>query len=385
MDDEFLIGPDPAELGLPDELPPVRLPALSTLAEQARTSALLTRAREVATWLDGREVAVDDYELSADVAAATDALGCSESEFELLWELAENVEFVELSDDDARPGEGLGDWPDGSDEAAVELWDVAFEFVLTESVWYDGDPETDPDLGPAGPAMMFALFLAGGHGLPADELGEMVRAGLTEESDDDPCQDIDDPSPALLKRLHELGALKIEDDIVALTPLALWGMRERYAVLGVSIPVLPPVEQMTAAQLIAAAPGLGEEELAAESVAWLALRGTEQAGEELLSAAADGDATGRMFAIQLIRSNELGTEALWRSALNCPKCGPTRRQKSWVRNRTSMTWRGSSRTWWRRRATSRKRSRQGHRTTGCRRSSTRCGGCRTPRLVRCSR
>lgn len=325
MDDEFLIGPDPAELGLPDELPPVRLPAPSTLAEQARTSALLGRAREVAMWLDGREVAVDDLELSsADIAAATSALGCSGSEFELLWELADDLEFVEVTGDIAQPGEGLGDWPAGSDEAVIEMWDLAFEFVLTSSVWYDGDldPESDPDLGPAGPAMMFALFLAGGNGMPVDELREMVRAGLTDESGEDPYQGVDDPTPALLKRLHELGALKIEDDVVVLTPLALWGMRERYAALGVGIPVLPPVEQMTAAQLLAAAPGLGEQELTAESTAWLALRGPEQAGEELLAAAANGDATERMFAIQLIKSNELDTESLWRSALNFPEVRP---------------------------------------------------------------
>lgn len=324
MDDEFLV-PDPAELGLPEKMPPIRVPDLATLSQQARTSALLTRVRQVATWLDGREVVVEDYDLApADVAAARDALGCSDSEFELLWELAEELDFVEVTDDDARPGEEYDDWPDGQDEAVIDVWDAAFEFVLTESVWYDGDldPESDPDLGPAGPAMMFGLFLAGGNGLPHDEMRELVQAGLTDESGDDPFESIDDPTPTLLKRLHELGAVEIDEETVRLTPLALWGMHLRYSLLGVAIPVLPPVEEMTAADLVAAAPVLSDEEAAAESTAWLALRTPEQAGQELLAAAAAGDAGERMTAIHLIKSNDLGTESLWRSALNLPAVRP---------------------------------------------------------------
>jgi hypothetical protein len=325
MDDEFFLAPDPAELGLPDELPPIRVPDLATLAAQARRSAFLAKVRRAATWLDGREVVVEDYELSAaDTAAATAALGCSDSEFELLWELAEELGFVELTDDEARPGDGLEEWPDGSDDDVVDVWDAAFEFVLTESVWYDGDldPETDPDLGPAGPAMMFGLFLAGGNGLSRNELSELVHAGLTDEPDEDPFKEVDDPTPALLERLRELGAVDIVEDTVTLTPLALWGTRERYVALGVDIGVLPPVEQMTAADLLAAGASLSEEESATESQAWIALRTPEQAARELLAAAAPADAFERMFAVHLIRSNDLGTESLWRSAMDVPEMRP---------------------------------------------------------------
>ncbi|NKE56215.1 hypothetical protein FXN61_04990 [Lentzea sp. PSKA42] len=325
MDDEFLLVPDPAELGLPDELPPIRVPDFATLASQARGSAFLTKVHQVATWLDGREVVVEDFELSAaDTAAATAALGCSDNEFEMLWELAEDLDFIEVTDDEARPAEGLEEWPDGSDDDVVEVWDVAFEFVLTESVWYDGDldPETDPDLGPAGPAMMFGLFLAGGNGLPRNELSELVRAGLTEKPDKDPFETAGDPTPALLGRLRELGAVEIVEDTVKLTPLALWGMRERYVALGVDIGVLPPVEQMTAADVLAAGALLSDEESAAESQAWLTLRAPEQAARELISAAVLGDAFERMYAVHLIRSNDLGTESLWRSAMDLPEMRP---------------------------------------------------------------
>jgi hypothetical protein len=325
MDDEFLIGPDPAELGLPEELPPIRVPDFATMASQARGSAFLTKVHQVATWLDGREVVVEDYELSAaDTAAATAALSCSGNEFEMLWELAEDLGFIEVTDDGARPAEGFKGWPGGSDDDVVDAWDAAFEFVLAESVWYDLDldPETDPDLGPAGPAMMFGLFLAGGNGLPRNELSELVRAGLTEEPDEDPFEAVGDPTPALLERLRELGAVEILEDDVKLTPLALWGMRERYVALGVDVGVLPPVERMTATELLAAGALLGDEESASESRAWLALRTPEQAAQELISAAHRGDAFERMFAVHLIRSNDLGTESLWRSAMDVPEMRP---------------------------------------------------------------
>lgn len=325
MDDEFLFAPDPAELGLPDALPPIRIPDFATLASQARTSAFLAKVRQVATWLEGREVVVEDHELSTtDTAAAAHALGCSRSEFELLWELAEDLDFIEVTDDEARPAEGLEEWPDGSDDDVVEVWDVAFEFVLTESVWHDGDldPETDPDLGPAGPALTFGLFLAGGNGLSRNELSELVRAGLTDEPDEDPFETVDDPTPALLERLRELGAVEIVEDTVKLTPLALWGMHERYVALGVDIAVLRPAEQMTAADLLTAGASLSEEESDAEFQAWLALRTPEQAAQELISAAPHGDAFERMFAVHLIRSNDLGTESLWRSAMDLPEMRP---------------------------------------------------------------
>ncbi len=206
----------------------------------------------------------------------------------------------------------------------VEVWDGAFEFVLTESVWYDGDldPETDPDLGPVGPVMMYGLFLAGGNGLSRNELSELVRAGLTDEPDENPFETVDDHTPALLERLGELGAVEIVEDTVGLTPLALSGMRERYIALGVDIAVLPPVEQMTAADLLAAGATLTEEESATESRPWLALRTPEQAAQELISAAALGDAFERMYAVHLIRSSELGTESLWRSAMDLPEMRP---------------------------------------------------------------
>src|SRR5688500_15004541 len=100
------------ELGLPDRLPPIRLPDLATLAEQARGSVLLARVRRVAEWVDGRTVRVthDGLLSTADVAIAVDAFGLSANEIEFLWDLAAELEFVRADDDEVLPGPGLDDW-----------------------------------------------------------------------------------------------------------------------------------------------------------------------------------------------------------------------------------------------------------------------------------
>ena len=294
MDDELLFVPDPAELGLPDELPPIRIPDFATLAQHARASALLSKARQAAAWFDDREVQVDEYQLSdADVAAASTELGWSSREFLFLFYLAEEVGLVELTENEVRPDENF-DWPDVPDEDVAEVWDRALEFVLVESVWSDGQLEAgvDPDLSAAGPAMMFGLFLAADSGIPREELPELVQSGLTDED----ALAVYNPVPALLDRLGDLGAVEIdEENTVRLTSLALWAMRERYVALGIDIAVLRPAEQMTAEDLLAAGPSLTEEELDTESRAWFALRSPEQAGEEILGATATADpATQRL-------------------------------------------------------------------------------------------
>jgi hypothetical protein len=48
-----------------------------------------------------------------------------------------------VTGDEALPSDRLRGWPDGNDEDVTDVWDAAFEFVLTESPWYDLDPDPD--------------------------------------------------------------------------------------------------------------------------------------------------------------------------------------------------------------------------------------------------
>ena len=54
-----------------------------------------------------------------------------------------------------------------------------------------------------------------------------------------------------------------------LTPLGSWVIREQFTGAGVEVPLLSLSAEMTAADLVAAAEGLDEDELAAETDAWL--------------------------------------------------------------------------------------------------------------------
>jgi hypothetical protein len=120
--------------------------------------------------------------------------------------------------------------------------------------------------------------------------------------------------------MSELGAVRISDsgdgDVARLTPLALAAIRTQLIDAGVEIPLLPPAEQMTAADLITMADGTTEEEFKAETDAWLSARTPESAAVELLSVAAESDASSRMLAVTLVIELGVSAEPAWRDALD---------------------------------------------------------------------
>ncbi len=85
-----------------------------------------------------------------------------------------------------------------------------------------------------------------------------------------------------------------------LMPLGLAAVRTQLVDSGVEIPLLPPAEQMTAAQLIAMAEGASEEEFTAETAAWLSHRTAEAAARELLAVAAESDPASRLLAVSIV-------------------------------------------------------------------------------------
>ena len=96
-------------------------------------------------------------------------------------------------------------------------------------------------------------------------------------------------------------------------------MREQLEDEGVEIPLLLPPDQMTAADLLAAAEDLDQEELEAETAAWLEPRTPDVAAAELLTAAAGGDPTERLVAIEIVNRLGAAAEPAWRDALGRPE------------------------------------------------------------------
>jgi hypothetical protein len=358
--------------GLPDRLPPVRLPPESELAAMSRAAPLLGRVRMLAEWVaPGRDV-TEDVELTPeDTIIAARELGITipvkadtgpeplpgmpdlpavtsmddVPELTRLWDIAFDADFLglNLEGDRVEPGGDIGCWPGGTDEEVLEVWSTTLPSVLNR---LEDDADTDDrlggllDFGDAGWALMLMLFLARGEGLPVSEASEMIRQAATDELEPDEAEEAwqtwtqaqGDPAEYLLGMLRELGAVSLpeqppsegaEDGPVArLTPLGTWAMRELLLEDDVEISVLPPTDQMTAADLLAAAEGLDEEEFEAETAAWLQLRAPDVAAGELLAAAADGGPAERLLAVGAAQKLGAAAEIAWRDSLGRPELRP---------------------------------------------------------------
>lgn len=318
--------------GLPDRLPPLRLPDDAELAGFARDCDRLARARRLADWVGPRRALSEDGEPTADVclgAALELGIEPPESverlgdvpELAHLWDLAESVEFLVVDDAEVVAGSGLNAWPDGDDEEVLDVWATGLAVTIT-SLDLDADlyDDEEAEFGGTGGTLLVSLFLARNAGLTVTEVRELVD-GLSEV----PASWVGahgDPGDALLTRLDDLGAVTIDGDTVRLTPLAQWAVWSQLIDSDVEVPLLPAVEEMTAGELIAAAEGFTEDELEAETSAWLALRAPETAAEELLAAAAVAPPADRMYATSVVTTNLAGAaEPHWRAVLDDPRLG----------------------------------------------------------------
>ena len=387
LDDDFELDDEDFELddeddedvdlkeafGLPDRLPPVRLPAEPELAAMCRAAPLLGRARRLAEWAAaGRDVTWNEELTAADTVAAARELGIAVPvkaevaaealpgmpeppavtsmldvpELARLWDIALDVGFLELDAGGTRvePGEVMGCWPAGTDEEALDVWSAALASVLGR---LEDDADLDArrgrllDFTGAGGTLIVMLFLARTAGVPVAEASDLIREVAT--ADLAPARAAKawqswirghgDPAADLLGQLAELGAVSLPDQppgqpsgessddgpVARLTPLGTWAIREQLDDEGVEIPLLPPLGQMTAADLLAATEDLDKEETEAETAAWLELRSPDVAAGELLAAASGGGPAQRLLAIEAV--NRLGTaaEPAWRDALGRPE------------------------------------------------------------------
>jgi hypothetical protein len=319
--------------GLPDRLPPMRLPSEAELAGMARGALMIGQLLALAAWLGTGHAVTENVELAgAEAAEAAAALGIDGPRLDYLWQLALDAEFIELDEDEthAVPGEVAQAWPDGDDDEVLDIWEMVFALVMgTLDIVASLDPRRSSELDFFGQGAMLAvmLFLARGDGLPVAEVSEAVRDAAVDELA--PARAAKtwqswvrahgDPARLLLDQMVALGAVRISDgedgDLARLTPLGLAAMRTQFADSEVEVPLLPPAEEMTAADLIAMADGAAEEEFRAETAAWLAHRTKESAARELLSVAAESDPASRVLAVAVVTELGSAAEPAWRDAL----------------------------------------------------------------------
>jgi len=325
--------------GLPDELPPLRLPPDAELAAAARAIPLLADLAALAAWVGTAGRVIDaDAELSAsDQAAAVTALGVTPDQFAYLWKYAGAVDWIEESGQGlVTAGETALDWAEG-DEGALNAWSATFAAVLTEAMCVaatgaEGRP-AEVDLHVPGASVALLFFMARREGLTLEDVSEVIEESAlvdapprVEKAWKSYVAASGDPAAVLVAQLAEAGAVagpSLEDGAIRLTPLGLREMRLQFTDAGVEVPVLPddPAE-VTAEQLVALADGVTDDEFEAESAAWLAAREARQAARELLAVAAAGDPAQRLLAVAL--ANEIGpaAEPAWRERLEMLELRP---------------------------------------------------------------
>lgn len=329
-------------LGLPDALPPMRLPPENVLADEARQIPMLAKVKALAEWV-GERRPVDELGLlgTDDTVAAATALGLTVPptpvpmtlmpELVRLWELAEMLGFVDIDEEEATPGDLLADWPDGDDDTVLDLWQQALTLVLARSLPLEAElaGEEELDFRGAGAGFM-GLFLARDEGVPLSELSELIQDTAVADLDADDADhawqrwvtSVGEPAGFLYGLLTELGAVTVEDDVVRQTPLGASAVRTELLLEGVDIPLLPPRDEMTAADLVAFATGSTDDEFAVEVEAWRAQRSDEAAAGELLAVAAEGGPSERMVGTALASAIGPAAEPALRKALDLPTLRP---------------------------------------------------------------
>lgn len=332
-------------LGLPDSLPPIRLPSLPELAAQARKAPLAAQLAALAGWVGagGREVDEAGDLTPEGMAEALGALGVTAEDFGYLWEYALAVEWLVFGDEDddrVFPGETAEAWAADDDETVFDAWCSTLGAVLGETLEITGpDHDHDHDLAdepddaeePAldfhGQAVALAilLFLSRREGLSLTDFTEVLWENAAGETPGRQAAAAraewlaayGDPARLLLDKLTELRAVTEAGGVIRLTPPALAALHAQLVEAGVDIPLLPPTAaELSGAQLLAMAEGVDDAEFEAESDAWVAARGADAAARELLALAAHGDPGERMLAVAAVTRIGAAAEPAWRDSLD---------------------------------------------------------------------
>ena len=327
---------------LAKRLPAVRLPAAAELAARARTAPLMERLEALASWLgqDGRPVTADDELPAADADEAARVLGVSPEYLPFLWDYALTARWVEFDDGQgggarAVPGFTAWRWAGGDDVSTLRSWTVVFSAVLAQALEVSAalDPRGARKLRFQGQGVVVAmlLFLDRRTGMSAAGIRDIVRSGAlggrksarARRPWDAWTREHGDPVRWLLGELAALRAVEApgsDDGAVPLAPLALWGLREQLRLEGIEIPQIAMTgEPLRAADLVALAGSVSDAEFEAEAAAWVASRGPEQAGRDLLAFAAFAGSQPRLVAVNLTRQIGPGAHLAWRDAMQRPE------------------------------------------------------------------
>ncbi|MEU8199834.1 hypothetical protein [Streptosporangium sp. NPDC049046] len=270
-------------------LPPVRLAPRETLVQSALRVPLVTDARRLVQWmlaggrtptLKGRLRVRDAGEAAAQLSVADPGL---------LWELAVHTGLVQV--------EGSAIF-DGEDFDPLEIWAATVEFVVEKDTGgaVTGDVSLDEELYGLCD-MLYRLQAPVPIPLVRDYLEEI---GLVEGGEID--------VPEAVRRLAYCGMAEPGEELLELTPLALWGLRELYTDLGVEAPEAADLTTADAPELIEGLlSGMPAEMAEADIGGWLENRTPEQAVTELFGSVSGAPSVARGIAVTIV--DRLGPDA----------------------------------------------------------------------------
>ncbi|MBG0829466.1 hypothetical protein HS041_17005 [Planomonospora sp. ID67723] len=285
--------PDREACGCPGctPYPPVRLAPIDTLAETALRVPLLTDARRLAQWMlaGGRAPTVKGRLRVRDAAEATAQLAVADPAF--LWDVAVRAGLVETEGAAAFDGEA------GPLEAWARTVDLLVEGGADRAGAVTGWEVLDGELYGLCD-MLYRLQVPVSLSLVTEYLEEI---GLFEEEED---LDLDEA----VRRLVYCGLAERRDDALALTPLAVWGLRELYLGMGIEAPEAPDLAGADAPALIEGLlSGVPPEAAEADIEGWLERRTPSGAAAELFGAVSGAPAVARGIAVTIV--DRLGPEA----------------------------------------------------------------------------
>lgn len=189
--------------------------------------------------------------------------------------------MLAVADGVVRPGARSEVLHGGSDDDVLAAWADALRAVLDTAALDD---------------LATVLYATGGP-MRIDTLFEAYAQARARRSPCDAAPSPDDeagPSSAL-EALADLGVVEVDEEAtetggltVALSPLGVWGVRERLAARGWHVPAQHDRVTGDARAVLAALAEVGAEDGEAEIASWLARRTGGQAATELVAAARNG-------------------------------------------------------------------------------------------------
>ncbi|RJQ80458.1 hypothetical protein D5S17_08335 [Pseudonocardiaceae bacterium YIM PH 21723] len=313
-----------AQFGLPQQLPPVRLPDRAELVCLARSSPLLEMVERFAGWLGPGRLCDRDGVLNwADAVEAANDLDVTRDDLERLAAIASSLTFTQHARGllRMRP-DSLGRWRMADPDFVLDAWASALSLLIVRTP-PGGQPESPLDLDYFHEKAMVELVIARENGLTVDaavEAGfELATGALPRAERRTAWETWALRYPAVVcdffLALVDHGAAEFDGCRARITPLALSAMREAYGREGVEMLLLPAPERMSAVDLLHAVRDMENEEADAEIALWLGAREPRQAARQLIAAGAVGDSADRVRAIAVAMSTGADLRPIWQDSL----------------------------------------------------------------------